>query len=426
MEPEAGADRPGRPQADHGIEPDASMGEDEVVWEGDEDEGAVGVDASESRSGEESPDERDPDDALKDVDAEFEEQDDSREAVLTSWLHQDDKDPDVIDADRRMAALFARAAKGDQPPRATDVVAPDADVSSDEASAGTEASEPQKIRSRSKRTVLVLGAVVVLIAAAVVVGWEATNGTTASSSPQTALSGALIASVGGQTARVAMVMHMDAGGAALSESGGGQVSLATGNSNLAVTYTVPGETLTGRTIVDGPTGYYNIGAWLGTVVPGKSWISLDQRTIRSGVSGVGLGGIFANPGSLLAVLHAPGSSVQSLGGSTVDGTSVTGYSVHVPPGSNGAASHQIPAFVRAEASQIPYSHLDYVVYVDGAHHLRQVRATGAYRVGGKTVTVATTLDLSRYGSPLHVGVPRAAQVVSLAQLNQALSQRQMG
>jgi hypothetical protein len=71
-----------------------------------------------------------------------------------------------------------------------------------------------------------------------------------------------------------------------------------------------------------------------------------------------------------------------------------------------------------------YSQLDYVVGVNGTDHVTQIRTTGAYSVARQNFTVAATMDMSDYGTPVTVAPPPAGEVVSFQRFETIASQDQ--
>ena len=87
--------------------------------------------------------------------------------------------------------------------------------------------------------------------------------------------------------------------------GNGDSDLARNATNLTLAFSAGGQALTERAVIDGATAYYNIGPLVGAIVPGKSWVSMDVGKSSSSSSGVGTGGIFTDPSTLIAVIGAP-------------------------------------------------------------------------------------------------------------------------
>ncbi len=323
---------------------------------------------------------------------------------------------DISGGDERMAALFERVRGRD----ADGVVGSGRD---DGVPFGAAPATSLTTTHRGRAWLLV-GAAVVILAGAGVAAYELSgyNGSDTGS----ALSSAVTTSLHGRSADVALSMTIGAGGQGLTIAGNGDTSFATSASNLTLTYSVGGQPLTERAVIDGSTAYYNLGPVVGDVVPGKSWISIDMGKDASGTSGVGAGGIFSDPSAMLTVLRAEGTAVHALGSSSVDGAPVQGYSIRLGPAgiAKTITSEHVPAYMRAEVSSVHYSRLSYEVYVDGANDLKQIRTTGAFSVAGQGATIASTMEFSNYGTAVSVQAPPAGQVIPARQFDQVARQDQ--
>ena len=274
------------------------------------------------------------------------------------------------------------------------------------------------------RALLVLAVVVVLIAA-VGVAVYAVKGN--SPDPNGALESAVAHTIGTKTADVALSVSVGAAGIHESIDGNGTTNFGTNATNMTLTYDAEGRSIVERAIVDGSTGYFNVGPIVGEVAPGKSWLSLNLNTgSTSGPNGVAGGSIFSDPNTMIEVLESAGTSVTMLGSSTVDGVAVQEYAIHLSPAGIAKVmrSSRVPASLRAQLSQVQYNRLEYVVDIDGADHLREVRVTGGFGAGGFGATVTSAMHLSDYGVPVHVVPPPADEVITMQQFEKLEAQSQ--
>jgi YD repeat-containing protein len=272
--------------------------------------------------------------------------------------------------------------------------------------------------------VLVLTAVVGLIAVIGVVVYAVKG---PGPDPNGALESAVAHSVDAKTADVALSVSVGAAGFHESIDGNGTTNFVTDASNMTMTYNAQGRSIVERAIIDGSTGYFNVGPIVGEVAPGKSWLSLNvSRGSTSGPNGVAGGGIFSDPNTMVEVLRTTGTTVSMLGSSTVDGVTVQGYAIDLSAAgiAKVVRSSQVPASVRAELSQVHFDRLDYVVDIDGANHLKEVRVTGGFGAEGLQATVTSAMHFSDYGIPVHVTPPPADEVIPLLQFEKLQAQAQ--
>ncbi len=348
-----------------------------------------------------------------------------RDPSMTGWVPHDERHPDALDADERMAALFARVRSdpqdGEPAPSSDSYWRTPPPTARPPTSWSAPATMAPARSGRGRALLLVAIVVVVLIGAGIAVYTVHTS----SAPPQNAVEQAVATSVQSKTADLALAMTIDAG-AHLTITGNGDINLVTNASNLTLSYEAGGQTLAERAVQNGSMEYYNLGPIVAYVAPGKSWVSQNTGQGGSGTSGVGAGGIFSNPGALLAVLKAEGTSITRLGPSTVDGAAVQGYSIDVSQAGirKVIASTAVPPYLKAELSEIHYTKLDYGIYVDDTHHLKEVRGTGAFTLEGETFGVSSTMDFSNYGTPVSVVDPPASEVIPYQQFQKIVSQDQ--
>ena len=294
----------------------------------------------------------------------------------------------------------------------------------DESEPAADAPAPATSSDPRPRALLVLVAVVVLLAVVGVVVYEAKG---PGPDPNGALESAVGHTVGAKTADVALSVSVGAAGIHESIEGNGTTNFVTSASNMTMTYDAQGRSIVERAIVDGSTGYFNVGPIVGEVAPGKSWLSLNVSSgSTSGPNGIAGGGLFSDPNTMVQVLRTTGTTVSMLGSSTVDGVPVQGYAIHLSSAGIAKAvrSTRVPASVRAELSQVHFDRLDYVVFISGADYLKEVRVTGALGAGGLDASVTSAMHFSDYGIPVHVSPPPADEVIPLSQFERLEAQAQ--
>jgi hypothetical protein len=198
--------------------------------------------------------------------------------------------------------------------------------------------------------------------------------------------------------------------------------------------------LTGRQIFDGSTVYSKLGMngvtagvlGIGTGWTETTWTGESSPAASGTLAGLLLWGLtspsgMTSPASLLAVLNAQATSVLNLGDEVLAGVSTTHYRAIIPLSrlGTGSAADERQAEQVLGASSIG---VDY--WVDSARLLRQLRldltvqnqppdptpsSAGEVTIpltGLYPMTLAITLQLSRYGVPVDVVPPSAAQITS--------------
>jgi hypothetical protein len=133
-----------------------------------------------------------------------------------------------------------------------------------------------------------------------------------------------------------------------------------------------------------------------------------------------------NPASLLALLRAPASSTENLGGALLNGISSTHYRAFIPLSALGPIS---PAALMQAEQALGSSVLSFDCWIDSAGLLRQLRLSitiNSPRQPDDTpsfpgvtmlpisypITISTSFQLSDYGTPVHIVLPPPSQITS--------------
>lgn len=143
----------------------------------------------------------------------------------------------------------------------------------------------------------------------------------------------------------------------------------------------------------------------GTMLPeGAHWASLDLKKLGSKY-GVDLGQLSqVSPSDTLTALKKAGS-VHDLGRARIDGVSTTHYEAVIAldklPGGSSLAK-------LAHLSAVPID-----VWIDGQGLMRRLVLSESVDVNGQSAATRITMDLSRFGEPVHVTVPSAGDTFDL-------------
>ena len=281
---------------------------------------------------------------------------------------------------------------------------------------------------RSHRVGLTVAAVAVLVVAAVgiVVGTTSASHTSATSTSAPTVSGspnrvvltAIDSALGAKTADLQMTVEITIRGEGqVTASGQGVMDFTNNAAQFDATYHglkgLDGMAISMR--YTGGDAYLSI-PMLGTVVPGKSWLSVPT-------SGSSLTPGSSNPASVLQILQSRGDQVTPLGPSVVDGAPVHGYHVVI---SEAAIQQRLskadlpPGVAQAAQGMFGTGGIAMDVFVNDANDLlRRVQTHLNMTVSGHSMHGSVTEDMSNYGVPVSVTAPPADQVVSFQQFEQA-------
>jgi hypothetical protein len=245
---------------------------------------------------------------------------------------------------------------------------------------------------------------------------------TGGTSAEAAVINSVNSTMADQTAHITMSLSAHTPTATVTATGTGGIDFGHNAMQLQVSTGVGGQQINIQAVyVDGSV-YENIPG-LDQMIPGKSWVSVDLSSLGDSTSqspsSLGTGD---NPTAMLRLLTQQGNTVVPLGSSTVDGTSVQGYSVTLDSSAIKAelAQAKLPSWMTSALREVDIQNTTFKVYVDGAGLLRRMSVGLTESVGSAgTLRVDETLDLSDYGSAVTVGAPPPDQVASLQQVLEA-------
>lgn len=225
-----------------------------------------------------------------------------------------------------------------------------------------------------------------------------------------------------RTAHITMNMSVHTPAGTVTGTGTGGIDFSGNAMQMQITAGTADQQVTVQAVYLGGLIYENVPG-IDQVVPGKSWVSIDLSSLgaSTGQSTASLG-TTDNPAAMLRLLTQQGNTVVPLGSSSIDGTSVQGYSVTLNSAAikNQIANAKLPSWMTAALSHVDIGDTTVDVYVDGSGLLRRTTISLTETVGssGKT-TVDESLDFSDYGSPVTVSAPPSDQVVTFQQFLEA-------
>jgi len=156
------------------------------------------------------------------------------------------------------------------------------------------------------------------------------------------------------------------------------------------------------------------GVGVAQLLPGKNWIEEPPGA----TTGTGSN----NPGELLTVLAAHGSTVVDIGSSKIGGVPVREYKVTPDPAFLLATiqKEHIPASLKTGAEAfLKDGPPTYTVWIDSTHLLRRMGMTLHIPQAGPTLTESVTMNFSHFGMHVSIAEPQASSVISYEQFEAA-------
>ena len=275
-------------------------------------------------------------------------------------------------------------------------------------------------RNSRRLAVLGIGAAALLLIGAGVSAALVLGGPNNASAASEAVTTAATQTINAQSADMSMSMDMSIMGTQESITANGAFDFAQHTGTLTMNIPAGGKQLTEQAIYDGSTVYVNIGGLLGGLTQGKQWVSADIGQLESGASGLGGMNTFGDPAAMLQQLQSIGGTVTSLGPTTYDGTSVTEYSVSIPPSALKGEIGQLPSSLQQGLSGVTLPDIKADVYITPDNLLKAMYMPMSFSADGQSMSMDMTMSFSNYGTPVTVTPPPASQVLPLSQLGGAL------
>lgn len=238
---------------------------------------------------------------------------------------------------------------------------------------------------------------------------------------EAAVRDAVARSAADRSAAVTLSGTVSVAGRSVAISGSGVVDLGSEAAQLTLSGRAAGQQVTEKAIFVEGTAYLNLPT-LSSLVPGKTWISMDLSTLKGTDEGGGFNPEI-NPASWLSLLGQQGNQVTALGPSTVGGTPVQGYSVTIDKSTIDAdlSSANVPSWLRSVLSEVTFSDVDAKVYVDGSGLLRRVTVSTQETIGSSDVVeIQESTTYSDYSAPVAIGAPPPSDVITFEQVLHSL------
>jgi hypothetical protein len=233
-----------------------------------------------------------------------------------------------------------------------------------------------------------------------------------------AVTAAASQSLDARSADVSLSMTMSGPGLNEQITGQGAFDFPDQTGTFTVNVPTGGQTISEQIIEDGDTVYVGLGGLIGSVAPGKSWISASPGQLSSG-GGSGLGGgvtQWSDPSQMLQQLQSSGATVTSDGPTTYDGTAVTEYSVTLPSSFYSQYLGSLPSSLQQFTSGLTLPNPTEKVYIAEGNLLRAVDLPFTFGVTDKTLSMDLQMSFTNYGTPVTVTPPPASEVIPYSQL----------
>jgi hypothetical protein len=276
---------------------------------------------------------------------------------------------------------------------------------------------------RTKRMLIASGAAVVIIAAAVggVIAGRGSDVPGSGMAPADFVVSSTQTTLAQRTADVTYSGSISADGQEVPLNGSGQVDFDTNTFNASLTEDVPSTTIVLRELIASGQFYMGMtidGQDMSQVTGGAHWASIS---LPDQASSSGLGATNVDPIGQLKNLEQKGATVTSLGTKTIDGTTVSGYSV--TPSRQEVQSeiqqevqqNQITAITAQQMQQAPNLLGSFTtdVWIDGSGLVRQENVNLAG--GSAGITAKATVTYQNYGTPVSISAPAPSDVISFNQ-----------
>jgi hypothetical protein len=277
-------------------------------------------------------------------------------------------------------------------------------------------------RIRYSRTIMNVAAVTTLL---LVVGGAILLVQGRGPSADASVASAAASTMNNRTADVSVSGTFGTGGAGVNVSGTGTVNFTQNAADWQMETSFRGHQLSESAVTVGGTIYLN-GSFVSQVVPGKPWIAMNlgQMSQAASASPLLIGDELSTNSSseILKILGQQGNTVTALGPSTINGTTVQGYSVHLNPDAvaDVIARSNLPGWMQRSTSSPGTLDVSYTVFVDSTGLLYRMMVDLALPVHGQNLHGVISMDFSDFGTATTIAAPPADQVAPYQALLQKL------
>lgn len=202
---------------------------------------------------------------------------------------------------------------------------------------------------------------------------------------------------------------MAVGPMSLSMDGSGDFSTEPRAGSMALSFSAMGHGGTIQEVIDGTTIYMSSPLFTRALPAGKKWMKIDLAQLAK-AKGINMQSLMSqSPSEGLERLEAAGT-VSEVGTETIDGVATTHYQVtNLDPSKlpQGAKLSALGHFI--------YGPIDVWIGDDNGYVYRE-KMLISYAVNGQSGDLKMTINLSKFGEPVHVSVPPASETLDASNL----------
>lgn len=278
---------------------------------------------------------------------------------------------------------------------------------------------------------LLVGSVVIALIIAAIVGALTVSSSHHSNSVSVGeaalVSAAAQRTISERTADLTVSGVVQVAGHTVPMQGTGSADFGTNAMTMQIRAVAAGEALVENIEYSGGNLFFEVtvnGQGLAQADGGKPWVQLPIASSAGG-------SLSANPVEELAVMEQRGASVRSLGTKNIGGEVCTGYAVRPSKAATVATAQAevaklgVPAATQATIMKMVESSAPptYDIWINSQQLARQINVAIEMSVGASApLAGSVVLDFARYGVPVSIKTPPAAQTISYQDLLKRLGQ----
>lgn len=224
--------------------------------------------------------------------------------------------------------------------------------------------------------------------------------------------GAYNTTVKAKSAAVSIKETVSVAGHRETVGGNGLIDMVGKHKDAEFNFTITGLGTVHERLV-GPDVYVELPAGTRALLPGhKRWLSFNVNALSKAKFGSSLSqltGSSQSPTESLGYLRSISNQVTRVGTAKIGGVTTTEYRATVDLAKAETADRHAAPAIRHLEQQLHRTNLPMRVWIDNQGRIRQLVYDMTITAAGHKVAVGTTIDLSRFGVPVHVTAPPASQ-----------------
>lgn len=224
--------------------------------------------------------------------------------------------------------------------------------------------------------------------------------------------GAYNTTIKAKSAAISLRETISAGGHRETVVGRGVADMAGRHKDAEFTLSVAGLGTIQERVV-GSNVYVELPARAQGMLPGrKRWLSFNLNALTKSKYGSSLSqltGSSQSPTEGLGYLKSLSNQVTRVGPAEIGGVKTTEYRATIDLAKATKDNRRAAAAIRRLQRELHRTTLPMRVWIDHQGRIRQLVYDMSIHTAGQTVSLGTTIDLSRFGVPVHVTAPPASQ-----------------